>query len=170
MNDPQLLFAEPPHTRHWALVDVVAAGLTWMAWTTQVAASGPTTPMGPGWTAVRYLAAVAGCASIVFRWRFPVTALGVAGGSAALFNALAGHFGCSHGSVLACIPVALTVYAVVSASARRAVPVIVGAAVAAMEAGAAMAAGGPDAATVLSAPTLAVVGARSRERPGAPRL
>src|ERR1700689_2490628 len=144
MNDPQLPFAEPSHTRHWALVDVVAAGLTWMAWTTQIAASGPITPMGPGWTAVRYLAAVAGCASIVFRWRFPVTALGVACGSAALFNALAGHFGDRDGSALACIPVALTVYAVVSDSARRAVPVIVGAAVAAMEAGAAIAAGGPD--------------------------
>jgi uncharacterized Ntn-hydrolase superfamily protein len=61
----------------------------------------------------------------------------VACGSAALFNALAGHFGDRDGSALACIPVALTVYAVVSASARRAVPVIVGAAVAAMEAGAA---------------------------------
>jgi len=158
MSDPQLPFAEPPHTRHWALVDVVAAGLTWLAWTTQIAASGPITPMGPGWTAVRYLAAVAGCASIVSRWRFPVAALGVACGSAALFNALAGHFGESHGSVLACIPVALTVYAMVSASARRAAPVIVGAAVAAMEAGAAMAAGGPDSAVVLSAPTLAVVG------------
>jgi len=158
MNDPPLSFAEPPHTRHWALVDVVAAGLTWMAWTTQIAAGGPITPVGPGWTAVRYLAAVAGCASIVFRWRFPVAALGVACGSAALFNALAGHLGDRHGSALACIPVALTVYAVVSASARRAAPVIVGAAVAAMEAGAAMAAGGPDGATVLSAPALAVVG------------
>ena len=113
MNNPQLPFAEPPHTRHWALVDVVAAGLTSMAWTTQIAASGPITPMGPGWTAGRYLAAGAGCASI---------------------------------------------YAVVSASARRAAPVIVGTAVAAMEAGAAMATGGPDAAAVLSAPALAVVG------------
>jgi hypothetical protein len=70
--------------------------------------------------------AVAGCASIVFRWRFPVAALGVACGSAALFNALAGHFGDRDGSALACIPVALTVYAVVTASARRAVPVIPG--------------------------------------------
>jgi signal transduction histidine kinase len=158
MSDPQLPFAELPHTRHLALVDVIAAGLTAMAWTTLVAASGPITPTGSGWTAVRYLAAVAGCAAIVFRWRFPVAALGVACGAAALFNALAGHFGDRDGSALACIPVALTVYAVVSVSARRAVPVIVGAAVAVVEAGAAMAAGGPDGAAVLSAPALAVVG------------
>jgi hypothetical protein len=31
MSDPHLPFAEPPHTRHWALVDAVAAGLTCMA-------------------------------------------------------------------------------------------------------------------------------------------
>jgi hypothetical protein len=109
MDDPQVPLAEPPSAPRWALVDVVAAALTGLAWATAIAVSGRGAPAGPGWTAARYLAAGAACASLIFRWRFPVAALGVASGSAALFDALAGHLGVVHGSALALIPYTLAV-------------------------------------------------------------
>lgn len=119
MDRPQVLFAAPPAPQ-WALVDVVAAVLTAVAWATLIAAGGPVMPTGPGWTVVRYLAAGAACASIVFRWRFPVAALGVVAVSVALVGALGGHYEVRHGSFLALIPVTLAVYAVMSTAARRA--------------------------------------------------
>jgi signal transduction histidine kinase len=159
MDDPQAGSAEPLPARRWALVDVVAAVLTAVAWWgTAAKVGGPVTPAGLGWTVVRYLAAGAACASLMFRWRFPVAMLGVAGGSAAIFTALAGRLGASQGSVLALIPVALAVYAVAATSSRRAALAAVGAAVAAVEAGAFAAAGNADASVVVSAPALAAVG------------
>jgi signal transduction histidine kinase len=158
MDDSQVPFAEPLSAPQWALVDVVAGVLTGIAWATLIGVSGPVTPAGPGWTAARYLAAGAACASLILRWRFPVAVLAVAAGSAALTTALAGHLGASHGSLVALIPFALAVYAVVATSARRAALAAVGAAVAAIEAGALLAAGGADGTVVLSAPTLAAVG------------
>jgi signal transduction histidine kinase len=158
MDDPQVPFAEPLPARQWALVDVVAAVLTGLLWAATIAVSGPATPAGPGWTVARYLAAGAACASLMFRWRFPVAMLGVASGSAALFGALAGPRGAGHGGLLALIPVTLAVYAVVVTSARRAALAAVGAAVAAIEAGAFAAAGGADGTFVLAAPALAAVG------------
>ncbi len=158
MDDPQAPFAEPMPAPRWALVDVVAAVLTWLAWAALIASSGSVMPAGPGWTAVRYLAAGAACASLIFRWRFPVAALGVAGGSIALFSALAGHLGARHGGLLAPLVVALTVYTVVATSARRPALAAVGVAVAAMEAGAFVAAGGSDGTLVVSVPALAAVG------------
>jgi signal transduction histidine kinase len=158
MDNPQVPFAEPLPARQWALVDVLGAVLTGLACAAAIAAGRPGTPAGPGWTAVRCLAAGAACASIMLRWRFPVTMLGVAGGSAAFFFALAGHLGARHGSLVALIPVALAVYAVVATSTTRAALAAVGAAVAAVEVGVFTAAGGADAIVVLVAPALAAVG------------
>jgi len=158
MDDPQVPFAEPLSARKWALVDVVAAVLTWLLWAIVIAVGRHDTPAGPGWTLARYLAAGAACASLMFRRRFPVAALGVAGGSAALFIALAGHRGGGHGSLLALIPVTLAVYAVVATCARRVALAAVGTAVVAIEVGAFAAAGGPDGTLVLAVPALAAVG------------
>jgi signal transduction histidine kinase len=158
MDDPQVPFAEPLSGPRWALVDVVAGVLTGLAWATAIAFGGPVSPAGPGWTAVRYLAAGAACASVMFRWRFPVAMLGVAAGSVALFSALAGHLGSRHGGFLGLIPVTLAVYAVVATSTRRVALAAVGAAVAALEVGAFVAAGGSDGTIVISAPALAAVG------------
>jgi hypothetical protein len=63
-------------------------------------------PASPGWTVVRYLAAGAASASIVFRWRFPAAALGVVGVSVALVSALGGQYA-RQGTSLALIPVTL---------------------------------------------------------------
>jgi len=158
MDDPQVPFAGPLSARQWALVRVVAVVLTGLFWVAEIAVSGPVTPAGPWWTVVRYLAAGAACASLIFRRRFPVAMLGVAGGSAALSSALAGHLGAGHGGFVALVPVALAVYTVVVTTARRVALAAVGAAVAAIEAGAFVAAGGPDGAIVLSAPVLAGFG------------
>jgi signal transduction histidine kinase len=158
MDDPQVPFAEPLPAPQWALVDVVAAVLTGMAWASWLAVGSPITPTGPGWTVARYLAAGAACASIMFRWRFPVAVLGVASGSVALFCALAGHFSVRHGSLFALIPVALAVYAVVATSARRVALATVGAAVAAIEAGEFVTTGGPAGGLVLSVAGVAAVG------------
>jgi signal transduction histidine kinase len=158
MDDPQVPFAEPLSSGQWALVRVVAVVLTGLAWAAEIAVAGPVTPAGPWWTVVRYLAAGAACASLIFRRRLPVAMLGVAAGSAALSSALAGHLGAGHGGFVALIPVALAVYTVVVTTARRTALVAVVAAVAAIEAGALVAAGGPDGAVVLFAPVLAAFG------------
>ena len=76
MDDPQVQFAEPLPGPRWALVDVVAAVLTGLAWATLITAGGRMAPAGPWWTAVRYTAAGTACASLIFRWRFPVAMLG----------------------------------------------------------------------------------------------
>jgi signal transduction histidine kinase len=157
MGNPQILFAEPPPAPQRALVDVIAAVLTAVAWATQIAAGGPVMPAGPGWTVVRYLAAGAACASIVCRWRFPVAALGVVGVSVAVVSALGGH-NAGDGSSLVLIPVTLAVYAVVATAAKRTALAAVGAAVAVIEAGAFVAAGGADRTVVLSVPALTTVG------------
>src|SRR5580692_7188752 len=154
MDDSQVPSAEPPPAPRWVLVDVVAAVLTAVAWATQIAAGGPVMPAGPGRAVVRYLAAGAACASIVFRWRFPVAALGVVGASVALVSALGGH-GARDGSSLVLIPVTLAVYTVVATAAKRTALAAVGAAVALIEAGAFVAAGGADETVVVSAPALA---------------
>jgi signal transduction histidine kinase len=158
MNDPQVPSAEPPSAPQWALVDVVAAVLTGLAWATMIAVGRPMAPAGPGWTAVRYLAAGAACASVLFRWRFPVPALAVAAGSVALFDALAGHLGARHGSLLALIPVVLAVYTVAATCSRRAALAAVAAAVVAIEAGEFATAGGAAGSIVLAVPALAAVG------------
>jgi signal transduction histidine kinase len=158
MDVPQVPFAEPPPAPQWALVDVVAAGLTAVAWATLIAAGGPVMPTGVGWTVVRYLAAGAACAAIVFRWRFPVVALGVVGVSVAFVSALGGHYEFGHGSFLALIPVTLAVYAVMSTAARRTALAAVGAAVVAIEAGAGVAVGGAPGTIVISVPAVAAVG------------
>ena len=155
MDDPQVQFAEPLPGPRWALVDVVAAVLTGLAWATLITAGGRMDPAGPWWTAVRYTASGTACASLIFRWRFPVATLGVAAASAGLFSALAGRLGGSHGSFLGLIPVTLAVYAVVTTSARRTALAAVGTAVAALEV---VAAGSADGTVVLSAPALAAVG------------
>jgi len=158
MDDPQVPSAAPLSAPRWVPVDVVAAVLTGLALATAIAVSGSGTPAGPGWTAARYLAAGAACASLMFRWRFPVAALGVASGSVALFEALAGHFGAVHGGIVALIPVTLAVYSVVVTSARRVALAAVGVAVAAVEVGEFVTARGAAGSIVLSAPTLAAVG------------
>jgi signal transduction histidine kinase len=157
MDDPQVPLAEPLSAPRWALVDVVAAVLTGLTWAPLIAVTGAITPAGPGWTAARYLAAGASCASLMFRWRFPVAMLAVASGSAALFTALAGHLGVKHGDILGLIPVTLAVYAVVVTSGRRTALAAVGAAVAVIEVGAFAAAGGADGSGVLATPALAAV-------------
>jgi signal transduction histidine kinase len=157
MDDPQVPFAKPPPAPRWALVDVIAALLIGVAWTPLLAIEGPIAPTGPGWTAARYLMVAVACASLVFRWRFPVVMLGVAAGAAALSSALDGRHGASHGSLLSLIPVTLAVYVVVATATRRVALVAVGAAIAAIEVGALTAAGGADGSVVLSAPTLATV-------------
>jgi signal transduction histidine kinase len=158
MNDPQVPSAEPLPAPRWALVDVLAAVLTGLAWVAMIAVGPRMTPAGPLWTAVRHLAAGVACASILFRWRFPVAALGVAAGSVALFDALAGHLGARHGSLLALIPLVLAVYAVVATCARRVALAAVAAAVVAIEAGEFVTAGGPVGSIVLAVPVLAAVG------------
>jgi signal transduction histidine kinase len=157
MNDPQVPSAEPPPAPWWVLVDVVAAVLTAVAWANLIAAGGPVMPAGPGWTVVRYLAAGAACASIVFRWRFPAAALGVVGVSVALVSALGGH-SARDGSSLVLIPVTLAVYTVVATADKRTALAAVGAAVAVIEVGAFVAAGGADETVILSVPALATVG------------
>jgi signal transduction histidine kinase len=159
MDDLTMPFAEPLPARRWTLVDVAAAVLTGVAWwAAATKVGGPTMPAGAGWTVVRYLAVGAACASLMFRWRFPVAVLGVASGSAALFDAFAGRIDVDNrGGVLALIPVALAVYTVVAASTRRAALAAVGAAVVAIEVGA-LARGAPNGSVALLTPTLAVVG------------
>jgi signal transduction histidine kinase len=157
MDDPQVPLAEPLSAPRWALVDFVAAGLLALAWAPLIVLGTPSTPAGPGWTVIRYLAAAAACASLMFRWRSLVAMLGVAAGSAALFSALTGHAGTQHGSLLGLIPFALAVYAVVTASARRTAIAAVAVAVAAIEAGAIMAVGGGDGPVIVCAPALAAV-------------
>jgi signal transduction histidine kinase len=158
MDDPQVPFAELLSARRWALVDVVAAVLIWLPLAAVIAVGGPGTPAGPGWTVVRYLAAAAGCASVMFRRRFPVAMLAVAGGSVALFSALAGHPDAGHGGLVALIPVTLAVYTVVATSGRLTALAAVGAAVAAIEVGEFVTAGGPAGVFLLAVPTLAAVG------------
>src|ERR1700678_358748 len=140
MSDLQVPSAEPPPASWWVLVDVVAAVLTAVAWANLIAAGGPVVPAGPAWTVVRYLAAGAACASIVFRWRFPVAALGVVGVSVALVSALGGR-SAGDGSSLVLIPVTLAVYTVVATVDKRTALAVVAAAVAVIEAGAFVAAG-----------------------------
>ncbi|HUA30841.1 MAG TPA: sensor histidine kinase [Streptosporangiaceae bacterium] len=158
MDDPQVPFVEPSPARQWALVDVVAAVLTGVAWwAAATKVGGPSMPAGYGWTVVRYLAGGAACASLMFRWRFPVAVLGVAAGSAALFDALAGRIDVDNrGGVLALIPVALAVYTVVATSTRRAALAAVATAVAAIEAGA-LARGGSNGSIAQLTPALAAV-------------
>lgn len=157
MNDLRVPFAERLSARQWVLVDVVVALLAWAALLGAIRVNGPGTPAGLGWTVVRYLAVGAACASLPFRRRFPVAVLGAVGASVALFSALAGqHDGI--GDLLTLLLVALSVYAVVATSARRAALAVVGAAVAAIEAGAFASPGGPDWGIAALALTLAVVG------------
>lgn len=158
MDDPRVPFAEPLPAPGWAAGRCHPAVLTGVLWATTTAVGGSVTPAGPGWAVARYLAIGAACAALMFRWRFAVVMLGVAGGSAALFSALAGHDGSYHGSALALIPVALAVYAVVATSARRLALIAVGAATVATVAGALVAAGGSDGTIVIGAPAVAAVG------------
>jgi signal transduction histidine kinase len=154
MDDPQVPFLQrlPGHRR--VLTDVGVAALVGAVWVDAIVV-GHAAPVGLGWTIVRLLATGAASASIMFRRRFPVAALGVAGGSVALFMALGGQHG---GNLPAPLLVAVVVYTVVANSARRTALAAVGATVAAIEVGALAAAGGPDWGAAALAPTLAGVG------------
>jgi signal transduction histidine kinase len=154
MDDPQVPFLQRLSARRRVLTDVGVAMLVGAVWIDAIVV-GHAAPVGLGWTIVRLLATGGASASIMLRRRFPVAALGVAGGSVALFMALGGQHG---GNLPAPLLVAIVVYTVVTNSARRTALAAVGATVAAIEVGALAAAGGPDWGAAALALTLAGVG------------
>jgi len=157
MDDLQVPFAERLTARQWVLVDVAVAVVTWLALFSAIRINSPGMPAGHGWTVARHLAAIAACASLMFRRRYPAAMLGVAGGSAALFTALAGQND-AIGMVLTIFLVALAVYTMVVTASKRPALIAVAAAVAVIEAGAFAAAAGTEWVAVVLAPALAAVG------------
>jgi signal transduction histidine kinase len=155
----------PPLTERLPLrrrlfLEVVVAVLLAAASSAQIAASHLGLPAGPGWTVVRYVAVGVACGALPFRRRFAAPVLGVVAVSVALLNALAGSGrGLITGSGgLAVLAVPLAVYGVAAAPASRWAAAWVGAAVATLEAGALLAAGGPDWGTALMVLALAAAG------------
>jgi hypothetical protein len=146
--------------RRRLLLEVVVAVLLAAASSAQIAASHQGLPAGPGWTVVRYVAVAVACGALPFRRRFTAPVLGVVAVAVALLNALAGSGrGLITGSGgLAVLAVPLAVYGVAAAPASRWAAAWVGAAVATLEAGALLAAGGPDWGTALMVLALAAAG------------
>jgi signal transduction histidine kinase len=146
--------------RRQLFLDAGVAVLLAAASSVQIAVSDQTSPTGPGWTVARYLAVAAACGALPFRRRFAALVLGVVAGAVALLNALAGAGG---GAItadggLAALALPLAVYSVAAARRSRGTAAGIGAAVAAVEAGALSAVGGPDWGAALTALALAAVG------------
>jgi signal transduction histidine kinase len=132
-------------------LDVVVAVVLAAGSIAEIAAGHQVSPVGPGWTVVRYLAVVAACGALPFRRRFPAPVLAVVAVAVALLNALAGPGGglITGSGGLAVLAVPLAVYGVASAPASPRAAAGIGAALATVEAGALSAAGGPEWGTTL---------------------
>jgi signal transduction histidine kinase len=141
-------------------LDVAVAVLLAAASAAEIAASHQASPAGPGWTVARYLAVVVACGALPFRRRFAAPVLVAVAVAVALLNALAGSGrGLITGSGgLAVLAVPLAVYGVAVASASPWTAPGIGAAIAALEAGALSAAGGPEWGTAVLVLALAAAG------------
>ncbi|HEV2253786.1 MAG TPA: histidine kinase [Streptosporangiaceae bacterium] len=160
MDELRLPFTERLPVRWRLFLDVLVAVLLAAASAAQLAASHPAPPAAPGWTAVRYLAVVAACGALPFRRRFAAPVLGVVAVAVALLTGLGGPGGdlITGGGGLAVLALPLAVYGVAAASPRPRTAAGIGAAVAAIEAGALFAAAGPDWGAVLPVLALAAAG------------
>jgi signal transduction histidine kinase len=151
---------EPLPARRRLYLDIGVAVLLAAASSAQIAGVHRTSPAGSGWTMVRYLAVAAACGALPFRRRFAVPVLGVVALAVALLNVLsgAGEGLISGGGGLAVLAVPLAVYGVATAWASPATTAGLGAAVAAIEAGALASVGGPDWGAALLSLALAAAG------------